>query len=213
MSAASMLMLSTLTVIARGTRSGHTVRSTVVAEPKYHPLLDEAARVLSRWSAPDRHQRLLRSAFIHHVAGHPDSVFRSCGDGHITASAIVLDSTRRQVLLTLHPRLGRWVQMGGHIELGDPTVEAAALREATEESGIHGLALDPDPVDLDIHAFDCPKGRPNRHLDVRFRVLAPAGAVERRSHESLAVGWFDVGALPAGLDASTLRLIARAVAR
>ena len=185
----------------------------MAAQEKYHPLMDQASRTLNRWSAPDAQQRLLRSEFIRHISGHTDSVFRSCTDGHVTASAIVLDHTGRRVLMTKHPRLGRWIQMGGHIEPDDPTVEAAALREATEESGIPGLVLDPDPVDLDIHAFECPKGTPNRHLDVRFRVFAPVGAVAQRSDESLAVDWFDVGALPIELDASTLRLIARAIAR
>lgn len=190
------------------------VPSPAVAEPsKYHPLVDEANRVLNRWSAPDRQQAQLRSEFIRHAMGHYDSVFRSCTEGHLTASAIVLDATRRRVLLTLHPRLDRWIQMGGHIEHDDPSVEEAALREATEESGIDGLVLDPVPVDLDIHAFECPKGTPNRHLDIRFLAVAPADAVAVCSDESLAVEWFDIGRLPHGLDHSTLRLIARAVAR
>ena len=178
-----------------------------------HPLLNEANRLLARWPAPDTGQAVLRSELIRHVAGHTDSVFRSCGDGHLTASAIVLDAAHRRVLLTLHPRLGRWIQMGGHIEPDDTTLEAAALREATEESGIAGLVLDPVPVDLDIHAFECPRGTPNRHLDVRFVVTAPADAVPVCSDESLDVAWFPVTALPAELDASTLRLIVRALAR
>ena len=44
-------------------------------------------------------------------------------------------------LLTLHPRLGRWVQLGGHCEDGDADIAAAALREAREESGIDGLTI------------------------------------------------------------------------
>lgn len=197
--------------MGRPRRSG--LPSAAVAEPKFHPLLDQAGRTLNRWAAPDAQQRLLRSEFIRHASGHLDSVFRSCTSGHLTASAIVLDHTRRQVLLTKHPRLGRWIQMGGHIEPTDEHLEAAALREASEESGIVGLVLDPDPVDLDIHAFECPKGTPNRHLDVRFRVFAPEGAVEVCSDESLEIAWFDVATLPGELDASTIRLIARAVAR
>ena len=64
---------------------------------------------------------------------------------------MVLSADRRSVLLTLHPRVGRWVQLGGHCEPEDPTIAAAALREATEESGIAGLQIDPDPVHLDVH--------------------------------------------------------------
>ena len=184
-----------------------------MAEPRNHPLIDQAGRLLAGWPAPDVAQARLRSEFVRHVSAHRDSVFRSCAEGHITASGIVIDEARRRVLLTLHPRLGRWVQTGGHIEPEDATVEAAALREATEESGIAGLSLDAVPLELDIHAFDCPKGRPNRHLDVRFRVTAPDGSVARCSDESLAVEWFPVTALPSGLDAGTIRVIARAITR
>lgn len=42
---------------------------------------------------------------------------------------------RRQVLLVHHRNLGRWLPLGGHIEL-DEDPEAAALREAKEESGL-----------------------------------------------------------------------------
>jgi 8-oxo-dGTP pyrophosphatase MutT (NUDIX family) len=178
-----------------------------------HPLLDEANRLLGPWAAPDVAQARLRSEFVRHVTGHRDSVFRTCGEGHLTASAIVMDEARRRVLLTLHPRLGRWVQTGGHIEPDDPTVEAAALREATEETGIAGLRLDPVPVDLDIHAFDCPRGVPNRHLDVRFVAIAPDGAHPVTSDESVDVAWFAIDRLPVDLDASTVRLIARGAAR
>ena len=40
-----------------------------------------------------------------------------------------------QVLLVHHRRLGKWLPLGGHIEL-DEDPEAAALREAKEESGL-----------------------------------------------------------------------------
>jgi 8-oxo-dGTP pyrophosphatase MutT (NUDIX family) len=40
-----------------------------------------------------------------------------------------------KVLLIHHRRLGKWLPLGGHIEL-DEDPEAAALREAKEESGL-----------------------------------------------------------------------------
>lgn len=41
----------------------------------------------------------------------------------------------RKVLVILHRKLGKWLPLGGHIEL-DEDPEQAALREAREESGL-----------------------------------------------------------------------------
>ena len=102
-------------------------------------------------------------------------MWRSCPDGHLTGSTLVVDATGTRALFTLHPKIGRWLQMGGHCEPGDADLAATARREAVEESGIDGLVLLPGPVDLDIHALQCPKGHPNRHLDVRWLAVAPRG--------------------------------------
>ena len=99
----------------------------------------EVSSALRRWPAPDLGQGALREAFLGFLAARPDATHRSCEPGHITASAVVLSADRREVLLTLHPRIGRWVQLGGHCEPEDATIADAALREATEESGIAGL--------------------------------------------------------------------------
>ena len=95
---------------------------------------------------------------------------------HITASALVVNAGLDRVLLCLHGRMQRWVQLGGHCEPEDATVAGAALREATEESGIVGLRIHPVPIDLDVHPVPCRYG-PSLHYDVRFAALAPAGAV------------------------------------
>jgi 8-oxo-dGTP pyrophosphatase MutT (NUDIX family) len=108
----------------------------------------------------------------------------------------VVDATGEHALLTLHPRIGAWVQLGGHIEPDDATLAGAALREATEESGIDGLVVDPEPLHAEVHALTCSLGVPTRHLDVRFLVRAPAGAVESISDESLDLRWWPLADLP-----------------
>ena len=113
------------------------------------------------------------------------------------------------MLLTLHPRVGRWIQLGGHCEPGDDTVAAAALREATEESGMDGLVLDPEPLHLDVHPITCSLGVPTRHLDVQFLVRAPAGAEPVISDESDDLRWWPLGSLPTD-DASVAALAAAA---
>jgi 8-oxo-dGTP pyrophosphatase MutT (NUDIX family) len=164
------------------------------------PTLHAAATtLLERWEAPDAEQESTRRALLAHLRAHPDAMWRSCPTGHLTGSALVVDATWTHGLLVLHRRLGRWLQTGGHCDEGDETLAATAWREATEETGIDGLRLaSPDPVDLDVHALDCPAGHPNRHLDVRWLVVAPAGATAVASDESDAVRWVPLDALAAG---------------
>ena len=174
---------------------------------------NDTSALLAFWHPGDAAQARLRSEILRYISGVDCSLDRSCPTGHVTASTIVFDHQRHRVLLTLHPKIGRWLQMGGHVEPEDPSFVAAARREATEESGIADLILDPTPVDVDIHDLHCPKGQPNRHLDIRFAAVAPPGAVEVISDESLDLRWFALDSLPIDLDVSTLRLISRSLAR
>lgn len=144
---------------------------------------------------------------------HPhDAHLRSCLPGHLTASAIVVDAKGERVLLTHHKKLGRWLQLGGHCD-GDADLAAVALREATEESGIEGLEIDPVPIDLDIHTIPARKGEPEHlHLDTRFLVRAPVDAQARASDESDELRWFEPAeALAIDTDESVRRLIRKAL--
>jgi 8-oxo-dGTP pyrophosphatase MutT (NUDIX family) len=177
------------------------------------PLHESAVALLSHWSAPDEQQDSVRRQLLTHLAAHDDAMWRSCPVGHLTGSTLVVDATGTQALFTLHPKIGRWLQMGGHCEPGDPDLAATAFREAVEESGIEHLELLAGPVDLDIHALDCPQGHPNRHLDVRWLAVAPAGATARPSEESPDLRWFPLDDPPPDADESTLRLVRLARAR
>lgn len=171
---------------------------------------ESAIDTLTGWLPPDPDQDALRQAVLAFLHARPDSCQRACVPGHLTASTLVVDESGGRVLLTLHPRLGRWVQLGGHCEDEDADILAAALREATEESGIAGLRVDPVPAALHVHALTCSLGVPTRHLDLQFIATAPAGAREAISAESLDLQWFPIGELPDGVDAGLMRLVAAA---
>jgi 8-oxo-dGTP pyrophosphatase MutT (NUDIX family) len=157
----------------------------------------DALDVLTRWHASSADQAHLRASYAEHLADHPDGVWRSCFPEHLTAGALVLSHDRHHVLLNLHRKARRWFHFGGHLEQTDATLAGAALREATEESGLQGLMVQAEPLHLSRHevAFCDPRG-PVHHLDVRFLALLGPDSEPVVSEESLDVRWWPVGDLP-----------------
>ncbi|MGW0859873.1 NUDIX hydrolase [Streptomyces sp. NPDC002690] len=166
----------------------------------------DAALVLKAYEGGgDAAQAELRQTYLDHLDAHPDGMWKACGAGHLTASALVLDPAADRVLLTLHRKLGMWLQMGGHCEPEDATLADSALREATEESGIDGLVLlAGGPVRLDRHPIPAPC---HWHLDVQYAAVAPAGATQRISEESLDLRWYAYDEVAGVADASVVRLL------
>jgi 8-oxo-dGTP pyrophosphatase MutT (NUDIX family) len=180
---------------------------TLAAAPDLEPGGDLRAALALVQAAADGAG--VRDRILAFADDHPDALLRSCLDGHLTGSAVLVDATGTRAALLLHAKVGRWLQPGGHAD-GEGNLALVALTEATEETGIAGLRVVLPAVDLDVHRFVRADGRePDHwHLDVRFLVLAPPGAVLRGNEESLDLAWFsgsDVEALDT--DASTRRLV------
>lgn len=168
--------------------------------------LARARALVERCGPDDQRDRIL--AFLD---AHPDALHRSCPDGHLTASALVVDATGDRALLMHHRKLDKWLQMGGHAD-GDADLAAVALKEAFEESGIDGLTLANrgTPVDLDVHEVRPPHEPPHLHLDVRFVAVAPAGCVATGNDESHEVRWVDLDDLARTHDEPGMRRLAAA---
>jgi 8-oxo-dGTP pyrophosphatase MutT (NUDIX family) len=182
-------------------------------DPELAPAGDLAVAVAHVEAARpgDAEHEANRARTLAFAASHGDALERSCGDGHLTGSAMVVDPASRRFLLMLHAKLGRWFQPGGHAD-GDGALPGVAWREATEETGIAGLRVAVPAIDLDVHLVPPPHG-PHRHHDVRYLVVAPPRAEPAGNHESLDLRWAAVDELPGfDVDAGTLRLARSALA-
>ena len=172
---------------------------------------ESARKQLLGWTPRTPDQEELRRDFVQHLSTHPDGCIRSGRPDHVTASALVVDGEHSKVLLCLHRKVRLWLQFGGHIEGVDRSLADAALREASEESGIDGLMLlDDAPRRLDRHAAPCGA---RYHLDVQFVAVAPSGAIPVASEESLDVAWFAPDALPEDTDDAVRALVDEALRR
>lgn len=168
--------------------------------------------LLGGWSAPSEEQETVRREYLAHLDAHDDATAKAGPPAHFTASCLVIDAAGEHVLLTLHTKVGRWLQFGGHLEEADETVAAGALREALEESGLPAdrLALAPGPAQLDRHALGSGFSRCTEHLDLRWVAVAAPGSQPVVSEESEDVAWWPVSALPADTDSSLRSLVALA---
>src|SRR5262249_6711012 len=128
-------------------------------------------RILQAHVSTDPREEADRCAMIRLAHELGDPLSRDEPSAHFTASAFGIDSPARHACLVTHVKLGRLLQPGGHVEPADISLEAAALREAKEETELQ-LAFHPTaprPFDLDIHEIPARPNEPAHfHLDVRY---------------------------------------------
>jgi 8-oxo-dGTP pyrophosphatase MutT (NUDIX family) len=131
--------------------------------------------------------------------------------GHVTCGTAVLDDAGR-VLMIRHKALGKWLLPGGHLEVGDPSLLAGALRELAEETGIgwqqaiSPLPMGGVPIDIDLHAIPASPGKDEPahwHADFRYACRVTSPAVRLQVDEVSDYAWRAPSDLP------TPRLVAK----
>ncbi len=141
-------------------------------------------QMLNGYLARFPEDRTKKTAFTDFVAAFdgPALYNRKNFTGHITAGGIVVSRQSGRILLLKHKQLGKWLQPGGHVETGDATVSAAAIREIREETGIRQEQLEPLRfpnetsclIEVDSHFIprsDAKKEEAHTHHDMRFAFL------------------------------------------
>ncbi len=130
-----------------------------------------------------------REQILKFMRAHNDALHRTCVEGHLTGSALIVENSRERVLVMLHKKLGIWLQPGGHAD-GEGYLSNVSYREAFEETGIRGLALWSNAIDCDVHKIpEYGNEKEHFHYDLTYLLLAPENAVIRRNHESEDMRW------------------------
>lgn len=121
--------------------------------------------------------------------------------GHITASAFILNQEGDKLLLLKHKFLEKWLQPGGHVDAADQSLLFAALREASEETGLGEHQLQPfssKVFDFDSHRIPenvKKQELPHYHHDLRFLFRTKDDSININTDESTGSRWVDFAEL------------------
>ena len=121
-----------------------------------------------------------------------------------TATVYIVDGNK--VLLLFHPKLGKWLPPGGHIEEGETPPECA-IRETFEETGLRIAIIRDEHVWVskwNAESFERPwlcllenvpaHGQHHAHQHIDFIYLARpiGGTTTDQHHEQNAIRWFSI---------------------
>ena len=151
--------------------------------------------LLSNYAPTDPAEIESREKTLQFIKANPECFEHHFPPGHVTGSALVVDSTLEYVLLNHHKKLDRWLHFGGHSD-GHPIVHETALREAMEESGLQSLKYHTNPpqlFDIDAHLIPEKGMMPEHvHYDIRYLLIADKDEPYTVSVESYDLKWVKV---------------------
>ena len=147
---------------------------------------------LENYHPTDGHEIASKARMLDFLNTYENCFDRELSCGHFTGSCWIENHDGTKFLLTLHKKIGLWLQLGGHAD-GCEDLQQVALKEAREESGLQNFELiSNDIFDVDIHMIEPYRGVPaHYHYDVRFlfRAIDDDDAI-KISEESNDLKWF-----------------------
>jgi len=133
-----------------------------------------------------------------YIRAFPDTILtRENGFAHVTASSMILNKEGDKVLMVFHNIYHSWSWTGGHAD-GETEPLQTALREAREETGIHGLKILGGLASVDILPVwgHMKKGKHvSSHQHLNFSYLFEADEAESlriKADENSQVGWIAI---------------------
>lgn len=146
--------------------------------------------LLERYNPTDANEIVAKSQMLRFLNEYKDCFERSLSVGHFTGSCWLVNSDGTKFLLTLHKKIGCWLQLGGHAD-GDSDLARVALKEAYEESGLNHIEfISPEIFDIGVYWVKEYKGVPaHYHYDVRFLMRSYGDSI-KISNESDDLQWF-----------------------
>ena len=148
-------------------------------------------QLLNAYEPCDDNEASLKRKMLNFVTAHRDCFERTCREGHITASAWIVNFTGDRVRRTLHKKRKLWLPRGGHSD-GDCDIHRTSLREAQEESGLESLDfIKKNIFSIDVHDFITRKEPLHQHYDFNFllQIQDPNDTI-KISDESIDLRWF-----------------------
>lgn len=146
------------------------------------------------------------SAFMYFLKHNPDVLSRQNPNGHITASAWLVNASKDKVVLIYHNLYDSWAWTGGHAD-GDGDLLQVAIKEAMEETGLTNIrALDNAFYSIEVlnvqgHVKKGQTIAPHIHYNVTYLLEADESeSLRHKPDENAGVSWF---ALEDAVNAST----------
>ena len=180
------------------------------------PSMGSIVRTLLEGYAPHTHEERLDVARVLDGLAAGDDLFDRSTALHVTGSALPVHPPTGRIALHWHPKIGTWLQLGGHADAGEDDPAAIAMREAEEESGLAPRWF-PDahrPLLLHVEVVEVPAvaGEPgHEHADFRYLVATDDPDAVIPGDEVVELRWLTVEqALDLPLDDGLQRFVERA---
>ena len=151
---------------------------------------------IQAYSSKNEQEAADKKLFLSFMDRNPDCLDRENLAAHFSASGWIVNRKRDRVLLCYHNVYRSWSWTGGHAD-GDSNLEAVAVREANEETGVHATPVFPG----EIFSLEClyVMGHEKRgayvpcHVHLNLTYLLEADENETlvvKQDENAGVRWF-----------------------